>query len=62
MSLAGGNMLVKLYPLDWQPIDYEPDGYRSGPGIFQWRLTGAARIYGALLCRLSPGDSMPWVA
>jgi len=62
MSLTGGNMAVKIYPLDWQEIDDKPTGYHPGTGLSQWRLTDNARIYGALLFTLSQGDTVPWVA
>ncbi len=62
MSLNGSNMVVKLYPVDWQELDETPAGYRVGSGIYQWRLKKDTMISGALLLRSSPGDSVPWIA
>jgi hypothetical protein len=36
MALTGGNLPVKLYPLDWKPIDDTAAGYRRGSGIFSF--------------------------
>ena len=62
MSLAGGDMVVKVYPLDWQVVDETPAGYRSGLGIPQWRLSNSAQISGRLLFSLDPAESVPWIA
>jgi len=59
MSLTGGNMLVKVYPVDWQKFDDTPAGYRVGSGIYQWRLKDNIMISGALLARLNPGGLVP---
>jgi hypothetical protein len=60
MALSGGNMPVKVYPLDWRPIDDTPAGYRHGSGIYQWRLKDGVPIFGKLVADLAPGGSMPW--
>lgn len=65
MDVSGDNTLVKIYPLDWQPVDDKPEGYPPGHGIPQWRLTDDTSrthaISGALLFRISPGKPLPWV-
>jgi hypothetical protein len=58
MSLAGDNMLVKVYPLDRQDIG-NADSYRNGSGIYQWWLAPTAGIHGKLLYILRPGESVP---
>jgi len=64
MAVAGDNTLVKLYPLDKQPIDGTDEGYPPGHGIPQWRLTDevnqSGSILGILLFRIGPNDSLPW--
>jgi len=63
MTLSGDNMLVKLYPADWQPIDDTDQGYPPGQGIPQWRLTDAKSrkvIPGKLLLNISAGAALPW--
>ena len=65
MAVAGDNTLVKLYPLDSQPIDATEEGYPPGHGIPQWRLTDDVKrngsIVGTLLFRIDPSGPLPWV-
>jgi len=62
MSPFGGNMVVKVYPVDSQGIDETAAGYRSGLGIPQWKLAQHTQIFGTLLLSLVPGNTVPWVA
>jgi hypothetical protein len=62
MSLIGGHMIVKRYPVDWQPIDETSAGYRHGSGIYQWRLREGVKIPGKLLVAVAPNDNVPWQA
>jgi len=60
MGLAGANAPVKVYPVDWQPIDDTADGFRHGSGISQYRLNEGVIIQGKWIATLAPGDSVPW--
>jgi hypothetical protein len=52
-------MLVKLIPLEMQDIDREPEGYKNGTGISQWRLRDGIHVQGRFLAAIAPGESVP---